>query len=169
MKLTVWQQLDMVARQSLPFLLALSVVLVSVVPLQIPSFSQVMPWLALVAVYYWSAHRPDLLPAGAVFAVGVFHDLVAGTVLGVGALILVLVHAAVVSQRRFFMSRSFLVIWFGFVLIAAGAMALAWLINAVVAGVLLDPRPAVFQLLTTIAAYPLLGWVFAWVQRGILR
>lgn len=169
MKLTLWQQLDILARQITPFLLTLAVMIVAMVPLQLPNFSQVMPWLALVAVYYWSVHRPDLMPAVAVFAVGVFHDLAAGTFLGVGAAVLLLVHAAVVSQRRFFMSRSFLVIWFGFVVIALGAVVLAWLLNAALLEALIDPRPAMFQLLTTVAAYPLLGWVFAQVQRSVLR
>ena len=169
MKLTLWQQLDILARQITPFILTLAVMIAAMVPLQLPNFAQVMPWLALAAVYYWSVHRPDLMPAVAVFAVGVFHDLAAGTVLGVGAAALVLVHAAVLSQRRFFMSRSFLVIWLGFVVIAAGAILLAWLLNAALLGALIDPRPALFQFLTTIAVYPLVGWLFAQVQRSVLR
>lgn len=169
MKLTVWQRLDFVARQIMPTLLTLALVMVGMVPLRLPDLAPVVPWLALIAVYYWSVHRPDLMPAVAVFAIGLFHDLAAGTALGVGVLVLLLVHFAVVSQRRFFMSRSFLVIWFGFAIIAAGACTLSWLLNALLAGMLIDARPAVFQFMTTVAAYPPLAWLFAQVQRTILR
>jgi len=168
-KSTVWQRFDLVARQITPFLLTLAVVMLALVPLHIPDFSPVMPWLALIAVYYWSVHRPDLMPAAAVFAVGLFHDLAAGTALGVGILILLLVHALIAAQRRFFISRSFLVVWVGFGFVAFGAAILLWLFNAVLAGALIDPRPALFQFLTTLAAYPPLAWLFAQVQRAVLR
>jgi rod shape-determining protein MreD len=168
-KLTLWQRLDLVARQITPFLLTLAVVMLALVPLRIPDFAPVVPWLALIAVYYWSVHRPDLMPAVAVFAVGVFHDLAAGTALGVGVLILLLVHALVAQQRRFFISRSFLVVWIGFGIVAFGALFLLWLINAVLAGALIDPQPAVFRFLTTFAAYPPLAYLFAQVQRALQR
>ncbi|RDD63611.1 rod shape-determining protein MreD [Ferruginivarius sediminum] len=169
MKLTVWQRLDLIARQITPTLLTLALVMVGMVPLHLPDLAPVVPWLALIAVYYWSVHRPDLMPAAAVFAVGLFHDLAAGTALGVGVLVLLLVHVAVVSQRRFFMSRSFMVIWFGFAVIALGACTLSWLLNALLAGTLVDARPAAFQFMTTVAAYPPLAWLFVQVQRSMLR
>lgn len=169
MKLTVWQRLDLVGRQITPFLITLGLVILALLPLHIPDFAPVVPWLALIAVYYWSVHRPDLMPAAAVFAIGLFHDLAAGTALGVGILILLLVHVLVAAQRRFFISRSFLVVWVGFGFVALGAAILLWLFNAILAGAMIDPRPALFQFLTTVAVYPLLAWLFAQVQRGLLR
>lgn len=169
MKPAVWQRLDLIARQITPTLLTVLLIMAGMIPWRLPGLAPVVPWLALIAVYYWSVHRPELMPAAAVFAVGVFQDLAAGTALGIGVLILLLVHAAVISQRRFFMSRSFLVIWFGFAIIALGACVLSWLFNALLAGALVDPRPVAFQFLTTIAAYPPLAWLFAQVQRAMPR
>lgn len=166
---TLWQRLDEAARQLTPLLLTLLFVMLAMMPFGVPALAPVLPWLALIAVYYWSVHRPDLMPAVAVFAVGLFHDLLAGSALGVGMLVLLLVHAVVMNQRRFFRSQSFLVIWFGFAVVGAGAMALVWLFNAVLAGQLIEASPAAFQYLTTVAAYPLLAWVFARVQRDVLR
>ena len=34
--------------------------------------------LALIAVFFWTAHRPDLLPPWAVFLLGIFSDLASG-------------------------------------------------------------------------------------------
>ena len=82
MKSMVWQRLDLVARMFTPSLIAVALVIVSVLPLHIPSYSPVIPSLALMAVYYWVLHRPDLLPAIAVFLVGILHDILTGGPLG---------------------------------------------------------------------------------------
>lgn len=169
MKTSFWQRIDLIARQVTPVILTLVLVTLTLVPYQIPDFAPVVPWLALISVYYWSVHRPDLMPAAAVFLVGLYHDLAGGTALGVGVLILLLVHALIAAQRRFFISRSFFVVWAGFAIIALGASVLLWLLNAILAGALIGPRPAVFQFMTTVAAYPPLAWLFAQVQRAILR
>jgi hypothetical protein len=42
-------------------------------------------------------------------------------------------------------------------------------LNAILAGALIGPRPSVFHFMTTVAAYPPLAWLFAQVQRAILR
>lgn len=169
MKPTAWQRLDHSLRHSAPLLLTLALVMLGMLPYGIPGLAPVMPWLALAAVYYWSLHRPDLLPAVAVFAVGLFHDLLAGSALGVGVLVLLGVHALIVGQRRVFRSQSFAVVWLGFGLVAAGAFALVWALNAVLLDRLLDPSPAAFQYLTTVAVYPLVAGLFARVQRGVPR
>ena len=167
MKLTLWQRLDVLGRQITPCFLTLVLVMLSMMPLHLPMLAPVVPWLALVAVYYWSLHRPDLMPAVAVFAIGVFHDLIAGTVLGLSALILLLVQVAVISQRRFFASRSFWLTWVGFAIMAIGAGLLRWVGGVAWEGTLLDARPAVFQVLLTVAVYPPVAWLFARVQRLI--
>lgn len=161
--------MDIVARQMTPALLTLLAVMVTMLPLRLPDFGPVAPWLALISVYYWSVHRPDLLPAAAVFAIGLFSELAAGTPLGVTTLVLLLMHTAAVSQRRFFISRSFMVVWCGFATMALAASLLVWFMNMALGGVVMSPRPLVFQFMTTVAAYPLFAWCFAQVQRLIQR
>lgn len=169
MKVSVWQRLDLVARQILPSLLTIIMVMLAVVPLRIPGFAPVMPALAMIAVFYWSVHRPDLLPAPVIFFVGLFQDLLLGAPLGVNVVGLLAVHFVVAGQRRFFASRSFAIIWFGFVLVAFVAFTVIWLLAGLLNTALLSPRPFFFQYLTTIGAYPLLAWIFALVQRALLR
>ncbi|MDX1711353.1 MAG: rod shape-determining protein MreD [Rhodovibrionaceae bacterium] len=169
MKQTVWHRLDLAARQATPVSLTLILLLLSMLPLGVPGFAPVMPALAVIAVYYWAVHRPDLLPIWAVFGIGLFSDLLRGEGLGVGVLLVLLVYGIVVSQRRFFVSRSFLVIWFGFTLVALASSSLMWALHSLLASQFLDPRPAIFQYLTTVAAYPLLAWFFARAQRALLR
>jgi rod shape-determining protein MreD len=54
-------------------------------------------------------------------------------------------------------------------LVALATCALMWMLYSVLSAQLLDPRPALFQYLTTVAAYPLLAWFFARAQRALLR
>ena len=70
MKSAVWQHVDLAARKLTPFLFSLVLVVLNLVPLQLPGYSVISPNFALMAVYYWALHRPSLLPSGAVFLVG---------------------------------------------------------------------------------------------------
>jgi len=165
----VWQRLDLLARSLWPFALTVLLVIVGQVPLRVSALSPVMPALALIAVYYWTVHRPDLMPLWAVFLVGLFQDLLGGGPLGVGVLTLLAVHTVVTAQRRFFASASFFLMWLTFALVALGAQLFAWILASALAGLVIQPRPALFQVLMTIAVYPCLAWIFAQAQRSILR
>ena len=116
-----WQRMDLLARQLMPSMLTLVLVIINVVPLHIPGFSRVAPLLPLIAVYHWAAFRPRLLPAYAVFLIGLFQDILTGAPIGVNAFVFLAVYGAVLSQKRFFIGKSFFILWLGFSLIAAGA------------------------------------------------
>lgn len=164
-----WAQVERIGRNLSPFALTLALILVSVIPLRLPGFAPVTPVVALMAVYYWSIYRPDLFPVAAVFFVGVVQDTFNGTPLGLSSLVLMLVQAVVVSQRRFFHGKVFLVEWWGFMLVAPGAMLITWMLASLFYGVILVPRPLGFQLLLTIALYPCLTWLLARAQHHLLR
>ena len=169
MKQSVWNRLDLFARNVFPFCITLALVMLSSLPLRLPDLSPVLPSLALVAVYYWSVYRPDLMPEWAVFLVGLFQDLLVGGIPGAGALTFLAVNALVKTQRRFFANASFFVVWFMFALFALGAQALLWALNAAFRATLIDPEPALFQTAMTVAVFPLLAWLFAQSQRSVLR
>lgn len=148
-------------RGTLPLLTALLLVLLSVTPLRLPDLSMVTPNLALIAVYYWGIHRPDLLPAPAAFLVGLTLDALGGTPLGLMALVLLLVQGVAVTQGRVFTDKSFVVGWFGFMVVAVGAFALSWVLAMLWLGELLAIAPVVHQCGLTIALYPGVGWLLA--------
>ncbi len=167
MKGTAWQRLDFVARSLTPLMVSLCLVIVSVIPLRLPQASFIVPTLALMAVYYWSLHRADLLPAFAIFIVGMLQDILGGGPLGVNTIIFLAVYGICASQRRFFYGKSFLVVWWGFMVVAAGALILEWALNSAFSGSIVGPRPALFKYLITVAIYPLVAWLFARMQRTL--
>lgn len=162
-------RLDRTARNITPIVLCITLVLMSTLPLGLPGYWRIAPNLVLVAVFYWAIFRPDLLPLSVAFGIGLFQDVLAGTALGLHALILVVVHHVVSSQQRFFVGKSFLVVWWAFTLIAAGAAALMWLVTMALSVAFVDPLPAVFQFVLTVAACPVLVWFFARLHQFILR
>jgi rod shape-determining protein MreD len=165
----VWTRLDGTARNLVPFAVTVLLIMFGMVPLGVPGFGPVMPALGVIAVFFWLVTRPDLMPAWAVFLVGLFQDLLGGGALGVGVFVLLVVYAALVGQRRYLAQASFFLIWLAFLPVAAGAFVLTWLFNGLIADALLAPGPAVSQYLSTIVFYPLVAWMFLQAQRAFLR
>ena len=169
MRTAVWQHLDLAARKLTPFLLSVVLVILNLIPLQLPGYAAVSPHFALMAVYYYALHRPSLLPSGAVFLIGLLQDFLSGGPIGQNAAILILVYVVAVSQARFFYGKSFFVVWWGFMMVSLGVAAAEWLIACLLSGSLLAPEPALFECAMNIAAYPILGWLFVQVHRTLPR
>lgn len=169
MRRTVWRRLDTVARQTVPCTLTFLLLLAGAVPLHAQTLQAVAPSLPLIAVFYWTLYRPDLMPAVCVFFIGLLQDVLCGLPLGVGAGVLVCVHAAVDTQRAFFIGKSFGVVWLGFAVVAGIALMLQWLIVCAWYGTLVTPDRSFFQALTTIGTFPLVSWVLLRCQLSLLE
>ena len=165
----VWTRLDGAARSLAPFALTVLLIVFGMVPLGVPNFAPIMPALGVIAVFFWLVYRPDLMPAWAVFLIGLIQDLLGGGALGVGVFVLLVVYAALAGQRRYIAQASFFLVWLAFVPVAAGAFVLTWLFNSLIADALLAPGPAAFQYLSTVAFYPCIAWLFLQAQRAFLR
>jgi rod shape-determining protein MreD len=122
--------------------------------------SGVMAYLvALSCVFYWSVYRPDLMPAWVAFAIGMFSDVVSGGPLGLGALVMLLVHWTTVGQRRALIGKAFPIAWLGFLLISAAACAFYWLIASIYFTTLLAPQPIVGAYVVGILIYPVAAFL----------
>jgi rod shape-determining protein MreD len=152
-----------------PFLTTLLFVFISIVPLNLPGFSVVMPSFALMAVFHWTVYRPELLPLSAVFVVGLLLDILNGTpYVGLSALVFLLARAAVMGQRKFFVNRTFTVVWLGFLVLAIGVFVLSWVLVRAAHGSLINLRPFIFQAVLTVACYPAASYILARMQRAFL-
>ena len=169
MRPTFWQRLDQLARKLTPFGLTLLLVIVSQIPWHLPGLARVAPLLPLMAVYHWAIHRPELLPAHAVFVIGLLVDLLAGGLVGVNTLVLLSVYGIIYSQRRFFIGKTFQITWLGFALVAAAAAVQTWLLVSAFNLTLMRPDALIFQYLLTALLYPLPAWLFLRWQQVFLR
>src|SRR6202051_5119536 len=103
----------------LPIATTLLAAIIAILPVPVPGYAALTPAFTLMAVYHWTIYRPDLLPSLGLFAVGLAQDMLAGTPIGVGALVLLLARAAVLRYRRYFVNRPFPFVWAGFTLLGA--------------------------------------------------
>jgi rod shape-determining protein MreD len=163
------QRLDRLARQMTPVALSFLVVVLTAMPLSVPNYGPIAPNLGIAATFYWVVYRPDVYPPWASFAIGLWEDILSGAPVGLNALLLVLVHWAIISQRRFFQGKSFFVIWWAFAMTAGTVAMVAWVLTMLLNGVAVSPLPAVFQFGLTAAIYPFVTWMFARAQHAVLR
>jgi rod shape-determining protein MreD len=152
----------------LPVATTLLAAVISVLPVQIPGYAALTPVFTLMAAYHWTIYRPDLLPPIALFAVGLTEDLLAGSPVGVNALLLLLTRVAVLGYRRYFINRNFPFVWSGFTLLAAVAMFGLWGLHCVLDLSLLDFRNAVIRAALTIAMFPLASFMLGRTQRAMM-
>ena len=162
MQPTVLQGFDLAARRALPAALTLLLLLFAVTPTNVPGLAPIMPMLALISVYFWSIYRPDLLGYGAVFGLGLLEDLLTSTPVGSTALVFLITQWIVLRQQKFFNAKPFVVTWFAFVFVAAGAALIRWIAVGLVEDSGFTPPGALLaSCLVTIAVYPLVGWLLA--------
>jgi rod shape-determining protein MreD len=167
-KLVLFHRLDQTARNLVPFSLTVLLVFVGELRWPLPGFSMIAPMLPLMAVYYWAIYRPDLLPAYAVFFVGLLLDLLGGGPLGVHVLVFLLVFGTMTLQRRFFLGKPFFVVWLGFALVGVGASVVSWALFSLLLHKGMTVWPLLFQLVLTLALYPFVSWLFIRIQRDFL-
>lgn len=163
------RQLSRRLRGLVPPISSLGLVVIGAVPLGLPHFAQISPALALMAVFYWSIFRADLMSMLWAFAIGLAVDLLTGGPLGMQAVILLAAHALAVSQRRIFLASSFVVNWWGFGIIVLGAGLVSWLLACLLHGTLHDLLPVLAQMLLAVGLYPMVYWVLNLLERRWLR
>jgi rod shape-determining protein MreD len=161
----LWQHLDQWARRLSPFLCALFLLIVGTLPLRLPYLGPITPDFAIMVVFYWAVHRPDSIPAPAVFVLGMVSDMLGGSTFGVGVLVLLIAYWVTRSQRRHFIDRPFFVVWWGFSMVSGSAMLLVWIIVCLVSVQIVDPTPALFSYLVGLGLYPAVSQLFTGTQR----
>jgi len=156
------------AARLLPAATTLLAAVISVLPVQIPGYAALTPVFTLMAAYHWTIYRPDLLPPAALFAIGLTEDLLAGSPIGVNALLLLLMRVGVLSYRRYFVNRHFPFVWTGFTLLTVTAMLGLWALHCILDLSLLDFRNAIIRAALTVAFFPLASFMLGRAQRAVM-
>ena len=164
----VGQRLDQGARLSLPFVTAVLCTFMSVIAWPLPNIGPIAPPFALVAVYYWALHRPDLFTPGMAFVIGLLFDLINFLPPGISAFLFVLAHHIVLRQRRFFVGHSFFMTWSGFALTAFAVMMGQWIMISIIHWHGMPIFTVLMQILLVIIVFPLPCWLFIRLQRAAL-
>jgi len=113
-------------RFSVAYLLLVLFFLLNVVAFVHPMSAVMKPPLLLMAIYYWSVHRPTLIPVWLVFLGGCLLDVMIGVPVGFNAAVFVLLQWIAIDQRRFLMGQPFMALWLGFCFVSLVAMLMQW-------------------------------------------
>src|SRR3984957_7624432 len=157
-------RVDNGAARLLPVATTLIAAVISVLPVKIPGYAALTPMFILMAAYHWTIYRPDLLPPAALFAIGLTEDLLAGSPIGINALLLLLSRSAVLGYRRYFVNRTFPFVWPGFTLLTVVALFALWAFHCILDLILLDFRNTVIRAVLTIAIFPLASFLLGRAQ-----
>lgn len=169
MKAPLTHVLDDLVRKMAPIAVTLVLVMVALMHLPIPGFAELAPMLPAMAVYYWSLHRPELLPFWAVFLVGLVIDTLSGGTLGFNALMLLLLAAFMRSQARYLFEKGFAIHWVVFMIVVAVFELLRWMVMAAIVHKFLSLGDPALRVLLAIALYPCLSWFLLRVDQAVLK
>jgi len=162
------ETLTRLARSATPTILGLLGVLLLASPLRLLEGTIPTPVIPLVIVYFWSLYSPAHLPAGSVFAIGLLHDLLSGGPLGLWPAVYLAVQYVAVSQQSYFLGRELTVVWMGFAVAAVSVSIILWLFMSLLSSTLLPLGGLAFQMLTTIAVYPVFAIAFGNLHRRVI-
>lgn len=161
-----WQKLDRGLRNAAPAMTTLLLMLVSMVPLHL-GFGTIIPSISLMASFYWAVYRPDLFGPLSAFLLGLIADTLSGAPLGLNALINLITYGSVLSQRQLFLAHSFVILWWGYALVAGLAGGMNWLIASIGSASWMSFEPALFQVIAGLALFPLVAWLYGRLQRSL--
>jgi len=156
------------ARRVVPGLTTLLLVFLAHLHLPFPHYAEIAPALPLMGVYYWVVFRPDLMPRLLVFGIGLFQDALIGAPFGLTALIYLLTHAFVLSQRRFLVGKPFWIFWSGFAVVAPIAGTVTWLLASALRGMVLPGDVVLASTGLTIVVFPIVAWCLLYSQRWLI-
>jgi rod shape-determining protein MreD len=159
---------DNLVARLLPVVTVLLAALLSILPLRIPGYAALVPAFTLMATYHWTVYRPDLLPATALFAIGLAEDLLAGGPLGATPLVLLIAWAVVLRRRRYFIGRPFPFVWTGFTILTGAALGLLWLLHCLLDAAVIDLRSTIFRAVLTISLFPAASFLLGRSQRAVI-
>jgi rod shape-determining protein MreD len=163
------RQVEIQLRALAPFITGLFAVLLDLVPWPGLGPLRLSPFSTLCVVYFWSIYRPDLFTASAAFLIGLAYDALAGLPLGLSSLALLLMRHLVVSQQRFFLARSFPVVWFCLALLAPAVIGVRWLLGCLWWGHWFALAPPMLELGLSLALYPPIAWLLGRIHNQIPR
>jgi rod shape-determining protein MreD len=152
-------------RRAVPLLTVLLATLVDLLPLPDASPQGLAPLVTLAVVFFWTVHRPDLMTPLIVAAAGLLFDALAGLPLGLTALALLVARTLAASPDPVQKDGQALLAWGSFLLVATAALGLRWVVACAWWGHAFALRPVLFELLLTVAVYPLVGGLLARLRR----
>ncbi len=121
---------------------------------QLGNAGQVMPPLALMAVFYWCITQPERMPYWLIFISGMVSDALSGGYLGLSALLWMALRRVTAPLQAELEEAGFVACWAFFALALLGIMALEWMVMSLLGGFTVLPLALPMRYSIAILLYP---------------
>jgi len=152
-----------------PMLASLVATVLLMTPLRIAGLSLPEPVFPMVLAFAWAVIRPSVVGPFALLATGLFLDLVWGAPLGLWGLALLLAYGGAVVSRGLVTGRGTLMLSMWYLVLTVIAFTAAYLSTMLRAHVAPDLPSVLWQLLATLALFPLAQRLIAFFEDAEIR
>jgi len=125
------------------------------------------PALALIPLYYWTIHRPGLLPPWIIFVLGLAQDLATAGPVGLWPLVFLTAYAITLALRTEIEGLPMRFAWAAFAAVCLLALFVGWFGASLYHGGFLPGVPMALQALFTALLFPILGWPLIFIEGEI--
>ncbi|MBI1210561.1 MAG: hypothetical protein GC190_03790 [Alphaproteobacteria bacterium] len=150
---------------SMPFLATALAMVLSMVPVNLFGGWVPGPDLGIIAAFFWAVYAPALFPPAAIFSLGIVQDFCSGGPFGFWAIIYLAVYGFTLSQRVFFIGRTVMGVWLGFVAVGGLASIATWLLASTIYNRWIPPGEIFLQAAVTAIVFPLIAPLFMILRR----
>ena len=138
-----------------PFLISFFFFLIMVLPIMPRGMGEITPMFGVIVLSYWLIYKDELLPFYSVFMLGLFFDVLLGTVFGVGSLAAIVIKIIIARLAK---QRHQMTFFYAFLIILLSLITWTLVISFPVIITnykTLNYLPILFQLFCSIALVPL--------------
>lgn len=153
----------------LPLICSFLWVILSLIPLKSDLNLVARPMIGLMCVYFWVMYRSDLFGAFSVFVLGMFFDILSIAPFGIYMLLYLIMYVMVINISKYITEKTFEILWIGFSLLSAGVMLIGWFVSSLYYAQFVPVKSFLFSYLISVALYPLVAGVNAWVMNVFLQ
>jgi rod shape-determining protein MreD len=152
-----------------PLLASLAATVLLMTPMRVEGLSLPEPVFPMVLAFAWAVIRPSVVGPLALLATGLFLDLLWGAPLGLWALALLLAYGGAVVSRGLVTGRGTLMLLMWYLGLTAIAFTAAYLTTMLRAHVAPYLPSVLWQLLATLALFPLAQRLIAFFEDAEIR
>ena len=127
----------------------------------------VTPAFALVPIFFWAVHRPQLLSPFVVFALGIVQDFATFGPVGLWGVIFLIAYSVTLWQGGEISGMPMRYAWAALGGVVLAALLGGWFAASVYNSRFLAIAPVFVQALTTTATFPLFAWLLVLFDREI--
>lgn len=167
--LTWTQRLGLGVRFLLPLATFALFFVLNVVSVPMPYHALVKIPFLLMALFYWSVHRPSIVPPIFAFILGVLLDLLLLSPIGTHALLFVGFTWLVRDQRKVLTGQSFIVVWIGFAVALSIVSFAEWIVMSLLGWSWMPIGSPIMQIVLGVFLYPVMSSFLHFIHRFLPR